>query len=72
MLLLFLLLLLFHEALKATDNNFELDSLQMEVSAWRAHSLKNPRVIWNSFRFKKLDWLQNLKCHSRCLVFPKG
>lgn len=41
MLLLFLLLLLlFYEALKATDNHSELDSLQMEVSVSRAHSLK--------------------------------
>lgn len=48
MLLLFLLLfllLLFYEALKATDNHSELDSLQMEVSNSRAHSLNNLRVI---------------------------
>lgn len=42
---LLLLLLLFYEALKAADNHFELDSLQIEVSVSRAYTLKDLRVV---------------------------
>jgi len=65
--LLLFLLLLFCEALKATDNQFELDSLQMDGSVSRVYSLKNLRLIWNSIRFKRPVWIQNFKWHSRCI-----